>query len=152
MNSIFDAGVFLAMFIVGFIPLFIASRLGALCLIISILAFLFCGLVLFTGDDIAFIDSKIPPTITINGTVSNVPSCTSTVCNTVTETSKTTQTFGPESHIIYILGNGSNPNGLNQLLFGSMMFGLCALSSILFLDMMMKGELLPVKSSKSNSN
>lgn len=143
MNIIFDAGVFLAMFIVGLIPLFIASRLGALFLIISILAFLFCGMVIFTGDDIAFVDITQSKTIITAGTVTNVPSCTSNTCSSVTETTTTNQTIGSAPHTLYLLGNGSNPNGLNQLLFGSMMFGLCALSCTLFLDMTMKGELMP---------
>lgn len=145
MNPIFDAGVFIAMFIVGLIPLFIASRLGSLFLIVSILAFLFCGMVIFTGEDIAFVDVQGSQTINIKGTITNVPSCTSTTCSTVTETTNTNQTLNSQSHTVYLLGNGSNPNGINQLLFGSMMFGLCALSSTLFLDMTMKGDLLPPK-------
>lgn len=133
----------MAMFLVGLIPLFIASRLGSLFLIISILAFLFCGMIIFTGDDIAFIDTDASTTIKTTGTITNVPSCTSTTCSTVTESINNTQTFASKSHTVYLLGNGSNPNGLNQLLFASMMFGLCALSSTLFLDMTMKGELMP---------
>ena len=131
-QPIFDAGIFSIMLIIGFACLALYKKLGALMLVVSIVTFLISGLVIVTGDDVAFFKLSSPTnqTTTIsfpNGTVTSI----------------TKLSVSPSNETDYLVGNGQFPIvGTGQLILGYSLILLSLMIGVIFLDQTLKGNLI----------
>ncbi len=130
---IFDAGAWLSMIIIAFTCLAFYKKIGALMLPVSVVFFLICGLVVVTGEDVAFFVAKNPSISTIttqNGT------------GAIINTQKTVITI-PENQTTYLIGNGQFPTtGTVQLIVGWSLIVLALIIAIICLDQTLRGKLI----------
>lgn len=109
----FDAGIFIVMILIGFVCMFLYTKLGALLLLISVITFTIAGLLIVTGYDV----SSFTVTMDSSGTTLN----------------QTT----------YLIGNGQFPEtGTGQLWMGYSFIVLAAVVGVIFLDQTLKGNLI----------
>ena len=135
---IFDAGIFISLLIVGFLCWAFYKKTGAVILIVSIVSFLIAGLVVVTGEDVAFykITNPINETITVKNLTSG--SITQTTFHSIT----------PSNETDYLIGNGqlgaanSAQIGAGQLIFGYSLLLLSLILGVIFLDQAWKGNLV----------
>jgi len=130
-QPIFDGGMFCIMIIIGFASMAFAKKFGALMLVIPIVVFLICGLVVLTGDDVAFFTTTNPTNMTIvttNGTFT-----TTTTYHNITPSNETT----------YLIGNGQFPiTGTGQLILGYSLLLFSLMIGVVFLDQTLKGKII----------
>lgn len=130
-QTIFDAGVFCIMLIVGFASLAFYKKLGALMLVIPILTFLIAGLIILTGNDVAFFQLQNPANYT------------STTTNGTYTTTTTYTEITPSNQTQYLIGNGQFPiTGISQLWMGYSLILLSLMIGVIFLDQTLKGRLI----------
>ena len=130
-QTVFDGGIFAILFILAITCLSFYKKLGALMLVIPIIAFLILGLVVVTGQDVTFFSSSNPTNMTIinvNGT-----SISTTTYHNITPSNQTT----------YLIGNGQFPITANdRLILGYSLILLALLIGVIFLDQTLKGNLV----------
>lgn len=130
---IFDAGAWVSMLVIGFTCLAFYKKIGALMLPVSIIFFLISGLVVLTGEDVAFFQSQNPTISTVtlkNGTGSVI-------------STETTVITIPQNETTYIIGNGQFPIiGTVQLVIGWSLIVLALIIGIICLDQTIKGNLI----------
>lgn len=130
---IFDAGAFLLMVIIAFTCIAFYRKIGAVMLGFSVVFFLICGLVVATGEDVAFFHSTNPSISTIttkngNGTIINTQTTTITI---------------PQNETNYIIGNGQFPiTGTVQLVVGWSFLAMAVIIGVIFIDQAWKGNLV----------
>lgn len=130
-QPIFDAGIFISMLVIGFAAMAFYKQYGALILVISIMSFLIGGLVIVTGDDVAFFSTTNPTNMTI------------TTVNGTTTTTTTFHGITPTNTTYYVIGNGQFPIvGTGQLWMGYSLILLSLLIGVIFLDQTIKGNLV----------
>lgn len=130
-QPIFDAGIFISMIIIGFVTMAFFKQYGALILVVPIISFLIGGLVIVTGDDVAFFSITNPSNMTI------------TVVNGTTTTTTTFHGITPANTTYYVIGNGQFPIvGTGQLWMGYSLILLSLLIGVIFLDQTIKGNLV----------
>lgn len=130
-QPIFDAGIFSILLIIGFACMAFYKKIGALMLVIPVIAFLISGLVIVTGEDVAFFKITNPvnmTTVTTNGTMT-----TTTTWHNIT----------PSNETSYLVGNGQFPiTGTGQLILGYSLILLALILGVIFLDQTLKGNLI----------
>lgn len=132
-QPLFDGGIFLILLIAGFTCLAFYKKIGALMLVFPIVAFLITGLVIVTGDDVAFfkITNQSNSTTIItqaNGTITSI-----TTHHNITPTNETD----------YLVGNGQFPiTGTGQLILGYSLILLSLIIGVIFLDQTVRGNLI----------
>lgn len=100
-------------------------------LVVPIIAFVICGLVIVTGEDVAFYKASNPANMTITTT-------NGTFTTTTTYHIKT-----PANETNYLVGNGQFPVvGTGELILGYSLIVLAVILAIVFLDMTVKGKLI----------
>ena len=110
----YDAGIFLSMIIIGFACLVLYRKIGALLLVVSVMAFLIGGLLIVTGYDVSSFSQTI----------------TSSEPKGINQTS-------------YFIGNGSFPiTGVGQLWLGYGLILLSIVVGVIFPDQTLKGRLI----------
>ena len=130
-QPIFDGGLFAILMLVGFTCVGFYKKIGALMLVIPIVAFLICGLAILTGDDIAFFKIKNPANVTV------------TTTNGTFTTTTTYHMISPQNETDYLVGNGQFPTvGTGELILGYSLIVLAVILAIVFLDMTVKGKLI----------
>ena len=130
-QPIFDGGIFSMMLIVAFACIAFYKKIGALMLLIPIIAFLIAGLVIVTGYDVAFVKTTIPTNMTI------------TEVNGSKTTTITYHNQTPTNETDYLIGNGSFPiKGTGELWMGYSFFVLALIFAVIFLDQTLKGNLI----------
>lgn len=131
--NIFDGGIFLLMLIIGFVSMAFYTKFGALILVVPVILFLISGLVVVIGDDVTFFKNTIPANVT---TVTKNSSQSFTITTTMTKIVASNQTS-------YLIGNGQFPIvGSGQLVLGYSLILLSLLIAIIFLDQVVKGNLV----------
>ena len=129
----FDGGGWLVLVLLGLTFLFGHRKVGGILLGIGAFIFLIAGLVVLTGDDVAFFQKNNPTISTV--TLKNVN-------GTVISTQTTVITI-PQNQTNYIIGNGQFPiTGEVQLVIGGVLLALGILSGALCIDSAFKGYLL----------
>ena len=130
---IFDGGIFSILLIIGFTCLAFYKKIGALMLVIPVVFFLISGLVIVTGEDVAFFKSSNPANMT---TVTKNSSASYTITTTVTK-------ITPYNETDYLVGNGQFPiTGTGQLVLGYSLILLALVMGVIFLDQTVKGNLI----------
>ena len=131
--NMFDGGIFVILLTIGFLCLAFYKKIGALMLVIPIVAFLISGLVIVIGDDVAFFKSTNPANMT---TVTKNSSASYTITTTVTK-------INPSNETTYLVGNGQFPIvGSGQLILGYSLILLSLILAVVFLDQTLKGNLV----------
>ena len=131
MQPIFDGGLFTILLIIGFSCIAFYRKIGAFMLVIPIVAFVVCGLVILTGDDVAFFKVSNPANVTV------------TTTNGSFTTTTTYHMISPLNETSYLVGNGQFPIvGSGELILGYSFIVLAIILSIVFLDMTLKGKLI----------
>lgn len=132
-NQIFDAGIFIIMLIVGFTTLALYRKIGALLLAVSVLCFLVAGLIVVTGQDVAFTKLTIPSNVTSISTNNTSGKSTTTVMTKITAINETD----------YLIGNSEfQITGTGQLWMGWSFITLAVVCGVIFLDQTLKGRLV----------
>lgn len=132
-QPIFDGGIFSILIIIGFACMAFYKKIGALMLVIPVIAFLISGLVIVTGDDVAFYKSSNPANMT---TVMKNSSASYIITTTVTKITASNETD-------YLVGNGQFPiTGTGQLVLGYSLILLALILGVIFLDQTVKGRLI----------
>lgn len=132
-QPIFDAGAFCLIVILGFVLILLSSRVGAVLFAGSVVLFLIAGLIVVTGNDVAFTKLTIPANVT---TVSKNDSSGITVTTTMTSIKAINETD-------YLIGNSEFPiYGTTQLVLGWSFFTLAIICGVIFLDQTLKGNLV----------
>lgn len=130
---IFDAGAWLAMVIIAFTCMAFYRKIGAVMLGFSTVFFLICGLVVATGEDVAFFD-KSNPTISTLTTKNGTGSIVSTQTTVITI---------PQNQTTYLIGNGQFPiTGTVQLVVGWSFLAMAVIIGTIFIDQAWKGNLV----------
>ena len=130
---IFDAGIFCFMLIISFTCVAFYKKIGALMLVVPIISFLLGGLVILTGEDVAFYKQANPVNETI--TVKNLTS------GSITQT--TFHNIVPSNETQYVVGNGQFPiTGIGQLWMGYSLILLALIFGVIFVDQTVKGNLI----------
>ena len=130
-QPIFDGGLFTILLIIGFTCIAFYRKVGALMLVVPIVAFVICGLVILTGDDVAFFKVTNPANVTV--TTTNGTFTTTTTYHMIT----------PQNETNYLVGNGQFPIvGTGELILGYSLIVLGLILSVIFLDMTVKGKLI----------
>ena len=130
-QPIFDGGIFCIMLIIGFTCLAFYRKIGSLILVVSIMSFLVGGLVIITGDDVAFFETTHPVNMTITST------------NGTMTTTTTYHNIIPSNSTHYLVGNGQFPIvGTGQLWMGYSLILLAIVVGVIFLDQTVKGNLI----------
>ena len=130
-QPIFDAGVFVIMLLISFTCLFAYKKIGAVILVIPIISFLIAGLVIITGDDVAFYKYTNP----INETITST--------NGTMTTTTTFHIISGSNETQYLIGNGQFPIfGTGQLWMGWSLLALSVIIGVIFLDQTWKGKLI----------
>lgn len=130
---LFDGGAFVIMLIIGFTCMVFYKKIGAVMLAFSCIFFLICGLVIATGEDVAFFQSKNPSISTITTKNAN-----GTIINT-----QTTVITIPQNETNYLVGNGQFPEtGTVQLVLGWSLLALAVVVGVIFIDQAWKGNLI----------
>ena len=130
-QPIFDGGLFTILLIIGFTCIAFYRKVGALMLVVPIVAFVVCGLVILTGDDVAFFKVTNPANVTV--TTTNGTFTTTTTYHMIT----------PQNETNYLVGNGQFPIvGTGELILGYSLIVLGLILSVIFLDMTVKGKLI----------
>ena len=120
------------MLIIGFIPFTLYKKIGGILFLISVLSFLVGGLVVLTGEDVAFFTKQNPSNMTIIITNNTSGRTTTTTYHSIT----------PENQTNYLIGNGQFPiTGVSQLWMGITLITLGILSGALMIDQAMKHNL-----------
>jgi len=128
---IFDGGIFALLLAIGFTCLVLYRKIGAVILAISVIAFLVSGLVVITGQDVAFFKSENPSNMTI------------TTTNGTYTTTTTYHNIQPSNQTSYLIGNGQFPiQGIDRQIFGWSLFVLSIIIAVVFLDQTLKGRLI----------
>ena len=129
---LFDAGIFCIMLIIGFASLAFYKKIGALMLVIPIITFLIAGLIVLTGEDVAFFKIQHPANYT------------QVTENLTKETTITTfSNIGASNETDYLIGNGQFPiTGIGQLWMGYSLILLSLILGVIFLDQTLKGNLV----------
>lgn len=120
------------MLIIGFIPFGLFRQVGGIIFLVSVLSFLVGGLIVLTGEDVAFFTKQNPSNMTI------------IVTNNTTGRTTTTTLHGivPENETNYLIGNGQFPiTGVSQLWMGITLITLGVLSAALMVDQATKKNL-----------
>lgn len=131
--SVFDAGVWLVMLIIGFVCLAFYKKIGALMLVVSILSFLVGGLIIVTGHDLTFTKLTTPANIT---TTSINQSSGVKIITTMTQ-------ITPINETTYLIGNSQFPiTGEAQLWLGYSLILFACMIGVIFLDQTLKGNLV----------
>lgn len=113
-NPILDTGFFLSMIIIGFACMTLYQKIGALMLVGSILAFLFSGLFILTGYDVA----------------------------SFTQTATSSGLINQTSYFIGN-GQFPPPSlGMGEIWMGFTMIVLACVVGVIFLDQTLKGNLI----------
>lgn len=130
---IFDAGIFCFMIIISFTCVAFYKKIGALMLVVPIISFLLGGLVILTGEDVAFYKQSNPINETI--TIKNLTS------GSITQT--TFHSITPSNETQYVVGNGQFPiTGIGQLWMGYSLILLSLIFGVIFVDQTVKGNLI----------
>lgn len=130
---IFDGGIFSVLLLIGFACLALYKKIGALMLVVPIVAFLISGLVIVTGEDVAFYNQTNPTNMTILIKNNTSGSTTTTTYHNIT----------PSNQTAYLVGNGQFPiTGIGQLVLGYCLILLALIIAIIFLDQTVKGNLI----------
>lgn len=130
-QQIFDAGIFCIMLIIGFASLAFYHKLGALILVIPVLTFLIAGLIILTGEDVAFYKTTNPINMTVTST------------NGTMTTTTTYHNITPSNETSYLIGNSQFPiTGIGQLWMGFSLILLSLMIGVIFLDQTLKGNLV----------
>ena len=130
-QPIFDAGIFCIMLIIGFACMAFYRKIGAVILVVSVVTFLIGGLIIITGNDVAFFSTGFPANYT---EISTNGSVTTTI---------TFQAIHPSNSTHYLIGNGSFPiTGTGQLWMGWSLILLSIVVGVIFLDQTLKGNLV----------
>lgn len=128
---IFDGGIFISMIVIGFACLAFYKKIGAVILVVSILSFLVSGLVVVTGEDVAFYKQSNPVNMTVTST------------NGTLTTTTTYHHIVPANETDYLIGNGQFPiTGIGQMWMGYSMILLSLIIGVIFLDQTLKGNLV----------
>ena len=99
----------------------------------SCIFFLICGLVIATGEDVAFFQSKNPSISTIT---------TKNGSGVIISTQTTVITI-PQNETNYLVGNGQFPEtGTVQLVLGWSLLALAVVIGVIFIDQSLKGNLV----------
>ena len=102
-------------------------------LVVPVVFFLISGLVIVTGEDVAFYKSSNPANMT---TVTKNSSASYTITTTVTK-------IAPSNETDYLVGNGQFPiTGTGQLILGYSLILLALIMGVIFLDQTLKGNLV----------
>ena len=132
-QPIFDAGAFCLMLIIAFTLILLSKKVGAVLFAGSVVLFLIAGLVVVTGEDVAFTKLTIPSNMT---TVAKNNTSGITITTTIT-------TITPKNETDYLIGNSQFPiYGTTQLVLGWSFFMLAIICGVIFLDQTLKGNLL----------
>lgn len=130
-QPIFDAGIFCIMLVIGFACMAFYKKIGAVILVVSIISFLIGGLIIITGNDVAFFSVDFPANYTETST------------NGSTTTTITFQSIHSSNSTHYLIGNGSFPiTGTGQLWMGYSLIILACVLGVIFLDQTLKGNLV----------
>ena len=130
---LFDGGAFVIMLIIGFTCLAFYRKIGAVMLAFSCIFFLICGLVIATGEDVAFFQNKNPSISTIT---------TKNGSGAIISTQTTVITI-PQNETNYLVGNGQFPEtGTVQLVVGWSLLALSVVIGVIFIDQSWKGNLV----------
>ena len=130
---LFDGGAFVIMLIIAFTCLAFYKKIGAVMLGFSCVFFLICGLVIATGEDVAFFESKNPSISTIT-----IKNGSGTIVST-----QTTVIIIPQNETNYLIGNGQFPQtGTVQLVVGWSLLALSVVIGVIFIDQSWKGNLI----------
>lgn len=130
-QTIFDAGIFVILLVIGFLCLVFYKKMGALLLVVSVMAFLVSGLVIVTGEDVAFYKVTNPSNMTI------------TITNGTVTTTTTYHHILPSNETDYLVGNGQAIiTGEGQLILGYSLILLSLILGVIFLDQTLKGNLV----------
>ena len=133
MQTTFDAGAWVCMIIISFTCLALYKKIGALILPVAVVFFLISGLVVLTGEDVAFFQSQNPSisTITLKNGSGSVISTQTTVITI------------PQNQTSYLIGNGQFPiTGTVQLVIGWSLIVLALIVGIITLDQTLRGNLI----------
>lgn len=131
-QTIFDAGIFCIMLIIGFASLAFYKKLGALMLVIPIITFLVAGLIILTGEDVAFFKVEHQ---------GNYTQITENLTKEITIT--TFSSISASNETSYLIGNGQFPiTGIGQLWMGYSLILLSLMLGVIFLDQTLKGNLV----------
>ena len=132
-QPIFDAGAFCLIIIIGFILIVLSRKVGAVLFAGSVVLFMIAGLVVVTGNDVAFTKLTIPANVT---SVAKNNTSGITITTTMTKITATNETD-------YLIGNSQFPiYGTTQLVLGWSFFMLAIICGVIFLDQTLKGNLL----------
>lgn len=129
----FDGGAFILLLVIAFVCLAFTKKVGAVMLIFSCVFFVICGLVVETGEDVAFFDKQNPTisTVTIKNSTGGLVSTTTTVITI------------PQNDTVYIIGNGQFPiTGTVQMVLGWSLLALGVVMAVVCIDLSMKGRLI----------
>lgn len=119
------------MLLVSFACIAFYKKIGALMLVVPIISFLLAGLVIVTGEDVAFYKSSNPVNMTI------------TEVNGSKTTTITYHNITPSNETQYVVGNGQFPiTGIGQLWMGYSLILLSLIFGVIFLDQTLKGNLI----------
>ena len=130
---IFDGGIFSIFLIIGFTCVAFYRKIGALMLVVPVVVFLIAGLVIVTGEDVAFYKSENPTNMT---TVMKNSSASYTITTTMTKLTASNETD-------YLVGNGQFPiTGTGQLVLGYSLILLAIIMAIIFAAQTIKGNLI----------
>lgn len=135
-NPIFDAGIFCIMLLIGSFCLVLYKKIGAILLLISILTFFISGLVVVTGNDVAFYKTTNPVNMTI------------TEVNASKTTTITYHNITPSNETTYLIGNGklgvtnNAITGSGELILGYSLLVFSLVLAVVFLDQTLKGNLI----------
>ena len=128
---IFDGGIFCLMLIIAFACIAFYRKIGALMLVVPIMVFLVGGLIILTGEDVAFYKTSNPTNMTII-TVNGTHTSTTTFHN-----------IAPANETDYLVGNSQfQISGIGQLWMGYSLILLSLVFGVVFLDQVWKGNLV----------
>lgn len=129
---IFDGGIFAILLIIGFACLAFYKKIGALMLVIPVIFFLISGLVILTGEDVAFFKVEHQ---------GNYTQITENLTKEITIT--TFSSISASNETSYLIGNGQFPiTGIGQLWMGYSLILLSLMLGVIFLDQTLKGNLV----------
>lgn len=132
-QPIFDAGAFLLIIIIAFALIILSKKVGAVLFAGSVVLFMIAGLVVVTGDDVAFTKLTIPANVT---TVAKNNTSGITITTTMTSLTASNETD-------YLIGNSEFPiYGTTQLVLGWSFFMLAIICGVIMLDQTLKGNLV----------
>ena len=132
-QPIFDAGFFILQIIIGFVCLAFYRKMGALMLVVSVFVFLLGGIIILTGNDVAFTKLTIPSNVTSTQTNSTSGKTLVTTMKIIT----------PQNETDYLIGNSQFPiKGTGQIWMGYSLIIIAIVCSIIFADQTIKGRLI----------